>query len=306
MPSVLEYIVEDCAQETRIDKYLTIKLNQYTRSTIQSLIKDNHVRVNGEIIKANYKLKYDDQIQVTIPQPEDTALVPEDIPLHIVYEDGDIIIVNKDQGMVVHPAPGNYTGTLVNALLHYAKGNLSTINGEVRPGIVHRIDKDTSGILMVAKNNIAHEKLAAMLKEHDITRKYHAIVFGNFKEDEGMIDEPIGRHPIDRKRMAVTDKNSRNALTTYKVLQQFKGFSHIEVTLSTGRTHQIRVHMKHIGHPVLGDPVYGPKKQPYNLRGQLLHAKILGFNHPTTGEYMLFDSSLPLYFTQMIDKLSKK
>ena len=306
MESVYEYIVEDFYEEVRIDKYLTGQLTQYTRSFIQTLIKDNHVMVNGKTIKANYKLRHEDKIQVIIEQPEEAIIAPENIPLQIVYEDEDIIIVNKDQGMVVHPAPGNYKGTLVNALLHYSKDNLSTINGDIRPGIVHRIDKDTSGILMIAKNNLAHEKLAAMLKEHDITRKYHAIVFGNFKEEEGTIDEPIGRHPIDRKKMTVTDKNSRNALTSYKVLQQFKGFSYIEVTLSTGRTHQIRVHMKHIGHPVLGDPVYGPKKQPYNLSGQLLHAKILGFNHPTTGEHMLFDSSLPLYFTQMIDKLSKK
>ena len=306
MASIFEYIVEDYSRETRIDKYLAEKLTQHTRSFIQNLIKDNQVTVNGKTIKANYKLRDQDQIQVNIEEAENTTLLPEDIPLQIVYEDEDIIIVNKDQGVVVHPAPGNYTGTLVNALLHYAKDNLSTINGDVRPGIVHRIDKDTSGILMIAKNNIAHEKLAAMLKEHDITRKYHAIVFGNFKEEEGLIDQPIGRHPVDRKKMTVIDTNSRNALTTYKVLRQFNGFSYVEVTLSTGRTHQIRVHMKYIGHPVLGDPVYGPKKQPYNLRGQLLHAKVLGFNHPITGEYMLFDSSLPPYFTQMIDKLSKK
>lgn len=298
--------VEDSSVGERIDKYLVEHLGDYTRSFIQKLIQENHILVNGKSTKPNYKLRQKDQIEVKVPKPKDVMITPEEIPLDCLYEDDDLMIVNKEQGMVVHPAQGHYKGTLVNALLHASKDNLSTIKGDLRPGIVHRIDKDTSGILMVAKNDKAHEKLAFMLKEHQIVRKYHAIVFGNFKEEKGIINAPIGRHSVNRKKRAVTDKNARNALTSYQVIQQFKGFSHVEVTLGTGRTHQIRVHMNHIGHPVLGDPLYGPKKQPYRLNGQALHAKTVGFDHPTTGEYMLFDSPLPPYFSQLIDKLPKK
>jgi len=299
-------LIEDSNVGERIDKYLVQNLGDYTRSFIQKLIQENHILVNGESTKPNYKLREKDQIQVKIPKAKKVMITPEEIPIDCLYEDEDLMIVNKEQGMVVHPAKGHYEGTLVNALLHASKDNLSTIKGDLRPGIVHRIDKDTSGILMVAKNDKTHKKLALMLKERQVIRKYHTIVFGNFKEEEGIIDAPIGRHPVNRKKRAITDKNARSALTSYKVIQEFNGFSHLEVTLSTGRTHQIRVHMSHIGHPVLGDPLYGPKKQPYRLDGQALHAKILGFDHPTTGEYMLFDSPLPSYFTQLIDKLLKK
>ncbi len=293
------------SEGVRIDKYLASYLTDHSRSFIQKLIEDKHVKVNDSHVKSNYRLKENDTIQVIIPKVEKTQVEAENIPLHIIYEDADLIIVNKDQGMVVHPAKGNLSGTLVNALLYYAGDNLSTVKGEIRPGIVHRIDKDTSGLLMVAKNNRTHEKLAAMLKKREITRKYQAIVFGNFKEETGIIDAPIGRHPVNRKLRTVTQKNARDAQTSYQVLQQFRGFSHVEVTLITGRTHQIRVHMNHIGHPILGDPLYGPKKQPYNLAGQLLHAKTLGFHHPTTGEYMVFDAPLAENFIKTINTLPK-
>lgn len=299
-------LIEDCNVGERIDKYLVEELNDYSRSFIQKLIQDKHILVNGEATKSNYKLRKKDQIEVKVPKEKELIITPQEIAIDCLYQDEDLMIVNKEQGMVVHPAKGHSEGTLVNALLYAAKDNLSTIKGDLRPGIVHRIDKDTSGILIVAKNDKAHKKLASMLKEHQIIRKYHALVFGNFKEKEGRIDAPIGRHPVNRKKRVVTDKNARNALTFYKVIEQFNGFAHVEVTLSTGRTHQIRVHMNHIGHPVLGDPLYGPKKQPYGLKGQALHAKILAFEHPTRDEHMLFDSPLPLYFTQLIDKLLKK
>lgn len=303
MIEILEYIVSESDHGIRLDKYLVTKLESHTRSFIQKLIQDSNISVNAKTVKANYKIRKDDIITITIPKPQDISIESEKIPIDIIYEDEDIVIVNKAQGMVVHPAPGNYNGTLVNALLYHCKDGLSGINGEIRPGIVHRIDKDTSGILVIAKNDKTHQKLSEMLKAHSILRQYQAIVFGNFKDEEGTIDAPIGRHSIDRKKMAITSKNSRHAITHYKILEQFRGFTHIEATLETGRTHQIRVHMKHIGHPLLGDPVYGPQKQPYAIEGQFLHAKKLGFIHPSTGQYMEFDSPLPLKFKQMIDKL---
>ncbi len=289
----------------RLDSWLTEKIGGFSRSYIQKLIRDGNVEVNGKNPKANYKLKLEDRISVFVPEPEKLDVKPENIHLDIMYEDDDIIVVNKPKGMVVHPAAGNYTGTLVNALMAHCKDNLSDINGVIRPGIVHRIDKDTSGILVVAKNNEAHEKLSQMLKKHDIKRVYHAVVEGVIQEDCGKIDAPIGRHPVDRKKMAVNTRNGRNAVTYFKVLERFKRATYVEVTLETGRTHQIRVHMSYIGHPVAGDEVYGRRKQEYGFSGQALHAKILGFVHPTKNRYMEFDSGLPEYFKKLLDDLRK-
>ena len=265
----------------RIDKYLSEQLEDMTRSHIQKLIKENMVRVNGMAVKSNFKLSASDQIEVEIPELKEPDILPENIPLDILYEDQDILVVNKPKGMVVHPAPGHYTGTLVNAIMYHCKDNLSGINGVMRPGIVHRIDMDTTGSLLICKNDRAHQALAEQLKEHSITRKYHAIVHGRLKEDEGTIDKPIGRHPIDRKKMSVHCTNGREAITHYRVLKRFQQFTYIECQLETGRTHQIRVHMSSIGHPILGDQIYGPAKCPYKLQGQTLHAKILGITHPS-------------------------
>lgn len=287
----------------RIDKYLSEQLEEMTRSHIQKLIKENMVRVNGMAVKSNFKLSASDQIEVEIPELKEPDILPENIPLDILYEDQDILVVNKPKGMVVHPAPGHYTGTLVNAIMYHCKDNLSGINGVMRPGIVHRIDMDTTGSLLICKNDRAHQALAEQLKEHSITRKYHAIVHGRLKEDEGIIDKPIGRHPIDRKKMSVHCTNGREAITHYRVLKRFQQFTYIECQLETGRTHQIRVHMSSIGHPILGDQVYGPAKCPYKLQGQTLHAKVLGITHPTTGEYMEFDAPLPDYFQGLLEKM---
>lgn len=287
----------------RIDKYLSEQLENMTRSHIQKLIKENMVRVNGMAVKSNFKLSASDQIEVEIPELKEPDILPENIPLDILYEDQDILVVNKPKGMVVHPAPGHYTGTLVNAIMYHCKDNLSGINGVLRPGIVHRIDMDTTGSLLICKNDRAHQALAEQLKEHSITRKYHAIVHGRLKEDEGTIDKPIGRHPIDRKKMSVHCTNGREAITHYRVLKRFQQFTYIECQLETGRTHQIRVHMSSIGHPILGDQVYGPAKCPYKLQGQTLHAKVLGITHPTTGEYMEFDAPLPDYFQGLLEKM---
>ena len=287
----------------RIDKYLSEQLEDMTRSHIQKLIKENMVRVNGMTVKSNFKLSASDQIEVEIPELKEPDILPENIPLDILYEDQDILVVNKPSGMVVHPAPGHYTGTLVNAIMYHCKDNLSGINGVMRPGIVHRIDMDTTGSLLICKNDRAHQALAEQLKEHSITRKYHAIVHGRLKEDEGTIDKPIGRHPIDRKKMSVHCTNGREAVTHYRVLKRFQQFTYIECQLETGRTHQIRVHMSSIGHPILGDQVYGPAKCPYKLQGQTLHAKVLGITHPTTGEYMEFDAPLPDYFQGLLEKM---
>ena len=287
----------------RIDKYLSEQLEDMTRSHIQKLIKENMVRVNGMAVKSNFKLSASDQIEVEIPELKEPDILPENIPLDILYEDQDILVVNKPKGMVVHPAPGHYTGTLVNAIMYHCKDNLSGINGVLRPGIVHRIDMDTTGSLLICKNDRAHQALAEQLKEHSITRKYHAIVHGRLKEDEGTIDKPIGRHPKDRKKMSVHCTNGREAITHYRVLKRFQQFTYIECQLETGRTHQIRVHMSSIGHPILGDQIYGPAKCPYKLQGQTLHAKVLGITHPITGEYMEFDAPLPDYFQALLEKM---
>ncbi|WP_094546800.1 RluA family pseudouridine synthase [Petroclostridium xylanilyticum] len=289
----------------RIDKYLSDKIKDLSRSYAQKIINDGLVQVNNKAVKQNYKVKANDMVHVEIPEPEKLEIKAEDIELDIVYEDADLLVVNKPQGMVVHPAAGNYTGTLVNALMKHCGDNLSAINGIIRPGIVHRIDKDTSGLLLVAKNNRAHIKLAKQIKDHSLSRRYVAIVYGALKNDSGIIDAPIGRHPVDRKKMSVTTKNGRNAVTHFKVLERLGNYSYIECKLETGRTHQIRVHMSYIGHPIIGDPVYGPKKDRFNLNGQALHAKIIGFIHPTTNEYLEFEVSPPPYFDKLLNLLRK-
>lgn len=290
---------------TRIDVFLAENMEDLSRSGVQKLIDEGMITLNGGKTKANYKLREKDIIDVTVPEVKEVEILPEDIPLDILYEDTDVIVVNKPQGMVVHPAPGHTSGTLVNALMFHCGDDLSGINGEKRPGIVHRIDKDTSGVLMIAKNDMAHQSLAAQLAEHSITRKYNAVVYNGFNEDEGTIDKPIGRNPQDRKKMAVTEKHSRRAVTHYRVIERMEKFTLIEAQLETGRTHQIRVHMTYIGHPLLGDPVYGPKKQPINLEGQALHARVLGFIHPRTGEYMEFEAPLPPHFEALLERLRK-
>ena len=290
---------------TRIDVFLAENMEDLSRSGVQKLIDEGMITLNGGKTKANYKLREKDVIDVTVPEVKEVEILPEDIPLDILYEDADVIVVNKPQGMVVHPAPGHTRGTLVNALMFHCGDDLSGINGEKRPGIVHRIDKDTSGVLMIAKNDMAHQSLAAQLAEHSITRKYNAVVYNGFNEDEGTIDKPIGRNPQDRKKMAVTEKHSRHAVTHYRVIERMEKFTLIEAQLETGRTHQIRVHMTYIGHPLLGDPVYGPQKQPINLEGQALHARVLGFIHPRTGEYMEFEAPLPPHFEALLERLRK-
>lgn len=290
---------------TRIDVFLAENMEDLSRSGVQKLIDEGMITLNGGKTKANYKLREKDIIDVIVPEVKEVEILPEDIPLDILYEDADVIVVNKPQGMVVHPAPGHTSGTLVNALMFHCGDDLSGINGEKRPGIVHRIDKDTSGVLMIAKNDMAHQSLAAQLAEHSITRKYNAVVYNGFNEDEGTIDKPIGRNPQDRKKMAVTEKHSRHAVTHYRVIERMEKFTLIEAQLETGRTHQIRVHMTYIGHPLLGDPVYGPKKQPINLEGQALHARVLGFIHPRTGEYMEFEAPLPPHFEALLERLRK-
>ncbi|MCX7922962.1 MAG: RluA family pseudouridine synthase [Clostridia bacterium] len=289
--------------DIRLDAWLPTKLDQYSRTFIQKLVNDGMVLVDDKKVKANYKLKENQKITIRIPVPEKLDVVPEKIDLEIVYEDSDIIVVNKPKGMVVHPAAGNYSGTLVNALMEYCGDSLSDINGVIRPGIVHRIDKDTTGLLVVAKNNAAHEKLSELLKTHDIKRVYIALVDGVIREDSGKVDAPIGRHPVDRKKMAVNTKNGRRAVTYFKVLERFKDATFIELKLETGRTHQIRVHMSYIGYPVVGDPIYGKKRQKFVTEGQVLHAKTLGFVHPATSEYVEFESEIPEYFNILLEQL---
>lgn len=287
----------------RIDVYIAEYKEELSRSRVQKLIENGLVTVNGKAVKSNYKLRKGDILEVEIPDPEPLEIEAEDIPLDIIYEDKDVAIVNKPQGMVVHPAPGHYSGTLVNALMYHCKDDLSGINGQMRPGIVHRIDKDTSGVLMIAKSDAAHNSLAQQLAVHSITRKYYAVVCGNIKEDSGTVDKPIGRSPKDRKKMAVV-QGGRRAVTHYRVLERFGGkYTLIEAQLETGRTHQIRVHMASLGHPLLGDTVYGSEKQPFKLQGQVLHAKVLGFNHPSDGRYVEFESPLPEYFEKLLTKL---
>ncbi len=295
--------VEDEAGE-RIDKFLSEELIDRSRSFLQKLIKEQYVKVNGKPVKSSYRLISGDLVCILFPEPERPNIAAENILLNILYEDDDIIVVNKPKQMVVHPAPGHYSGTLVNALLYHCQDNLSGINGSLRPGIVHRIDMDTTGSLVICKNDAAHQSLSAQLKNHSIHRVYEAVVHGNLKEETGLINAPIGRHPTERKKMSTLAKNGREAVTHYRVLERFGNFTYIQCRLETGRTHQIRVHMASIGHPLLGDLVYGPKKCPFpNLQGQTLHAKTLGFLHPKTGEYVEFTAPLPDYFTNLVGKL---
>ena len=291
---IYEYLVKDSDAGQRIDKLLSIQLTDFSRSYIQKLLSNRAVLIHGQPIKANYKVKEGDYIQVELPEPEVLDVQPENIPL-------DILIINKPKGMVVHPAAGHYSGTLVNAILYHCQDDLSTINGVLRPGIVHRIDMDTTGLLVICKNNMAHQSLAEQLKVHSITRRYTAIVYDNIPEDNGTIHKTIGRHPVDRKKQAVNVRNGRDAITHYRVLERFGGkYTMVECQLETGRTHQIRVHMASIHHPLLGDTVYGPSKDPFHLQGQTLHAGVLGFIHPRTGKYVEFHSELPEYFQNLI------
>ena len=289
-----------------IYKCISNYLESLSRSYIQKIIKDGKAYVNDAVVKANYKVKVDDKVQFEIPDCEEPDIPPQDIPLDILYEDKDILIVNKPKDMVVHPAPGPYEGTLVNAIMFHCKDELSGINGVLRPGIVHRIDKDTTGSIIICKNDEAHRKIAQQLKEHSITRKYRAIVYGRIMEEEGTVNAPIGRHPTDRKKMAINEKNGKPAVTHYKVLERFDKYTYIECQLETGRTHQIRVHMTSIGHPLLGDEVYGNAKCPFKLEGQTLHAMTIGFIHPTTGEYVEYEAPLPEYFEHLLQILRTK
>ena len=287
----------------RLDRFLTEMDSEHTRSFLQKVITDGGVLVNDKPAKANYKLRLDDVVELDIPEPVELEVLPEDIPLDILYEDADVLIVNKPKGMVVHPAPGHTVGTLVNAVLYHCKDELSGINGVIRPGIVHRIDMNTTGSLIVCKNDKAHQDIADQIKVHSIHRVYRGIVIGRVRDDEGVIHAPIGRHPIDRKKMAINEKNGKDAITHYKVLQRFERYTYMEFVLETGRTHQIRVHMASIGHPLLGDEVYGPAKCPYQLQGQTLHAMTIGFRHPSTGEYVEFSAPLPEYFQHLLEIL---
>ena len=298
------HLISDAGNE-RIDKFLSRELADISRSYIQKLLKEQHILVNGKAVKANYKLSQGDSIEVSVPESEPLDIVPEDIPLDILYEDDDILVVNKPKGMVVHPAPGHYSHTLVNAVMYHCGKDLSGINGVIRPGIVHRIDMDTTGSLLICKNDRAHQILAEQLKEHSITRRYHAVVTGNLKDEKGTVNAPIGRHPTDRKKMSTKSNSARPAVTHYRVLERFGDYTYIECELETGRTHQIRVHMASIGHPILGDKIYGPARCPFNLEGQTLHAKILGITHPSTGGYMEFDAPLPGYFIRLLEVLRK-
>lgn len=301
---VFEAVLE--MEGERIDKCISNYLNTLSRSYIQKIIKDGNVLVNDKPVKANYKVHTDDKICFTIPAPVVPDIPAQDIALDILYEDADLLVVNKPKNMVVHPAPGHYEGTLVNAVLYHCRGALSGINGVLRPGIVHRIDKDTTGSLIVCKNDETHNAIAALLKTHDITRKYRAVVFGVIKEDEGTVHASIGRHPTDRKKMAVNEKNGKNAVTHYRVLERFRGYTYVECTLETGRTHQIRVHMASIGHPLLGDTLYTGQKAPVKLEGQALHAMTIGFVHPSFHQYMEFEAPLPEYFTRLLEVLRAK
>ncbi len=298
-----EFRVDESSVGTRLDVFISNEFENKSRAYIQKIIEGETATVNGKCRKSNYKLKLEDKVSLAIPDPVELNVKAEDIPLDVLYEDSDVIVINKPQDMVVHPAPGNYSGTLVNALLNHCT-DLSGINGVLRPGIVHRIDKDTSGALVVAKNDTAHNSLAAQLKDHSMTRSYLALVEGIIKDDEGTINEPIGRHPKDRIKMAIVE-SGKKAITHFKVIERFDSYTLVECNLETGRTHQIRVHMAKIGHPLVGDLIYGYKKQSFNLKGQVLHAKKLGFIHPSTNEYMEFVSPLPNYFEKLLIKLKK-
>ena len=297
--------VDESSAGERIDKVICAFAKELSRSSVQKMAESGAVSVGGKPVGKNYKVKPGDRISLVIPKPRELELTPENIPLDIRYEDNDLLVVNKPKGMVVHPAPGNRSGTLVNALLYHCGSSLSGINGVLRPGIVHRIDKDTSGLLLVAKNDMAHASLAHQIKEHSLTREYAAIVYGKLREPEGIVDAPIGRNPNDRKKMAVTDKNSRPAVTHYYTAEEFEKFTFVRLRLETGRTHQIRVHMAYIGPPVAGDAVYGPKNVITELGGQCLHARLLGFDHPVTGERIELSSELPEYFENFLRKIRK-
>lgn len=293
-------------EEERLDKWLAGAVSGLSRSYIQKCIKEGQALVNGTPGKANYRLRVDDEVSFSIPEAVEPEIAAEEIPLSILYEDGDVLVVDKPKGMVVHPAPGHYSGTLVNAVLYHCKGQLSGINGVLRPGIVHRIDRDTTGSLIICKNDLAHNAIATQLKAHSLNRSYRAIVHGVVAEEDGTVDAPIGRDEKDRRRMAVNQKNGKPAITHYRVLERFREYTYIECRLETGRTHQIRVHMTSIGHPLLGDEVYGTRKSPFHLEGQTLHAYMLGFLHPVSGEYVEVSAPLPAYFQKLLDILSEK
>lgn len=284
----------------RLDKYISMLFPEQSRSFFQKIIKDGHVTVNDKTEKANYRLKVEDLVSVEIPDAVETQILPENIPLDILYEDDDLLVVNKPKGMVVHPSAGHYSGTLVNAIMYHCKDSLSGINGEIRPGIVHRIDMDTTGSLIVCKNDEAHVAIAEQIKVHSVNRIYRGIVYGIVKDDEGVIHAPIGRHPNERKKMAINEKNGKDAITHYKVLERFDRYTYMEFKLETGRTHQIRVHMASIGHPLLGDTLYSNGKSPYKLQGQTLHAMVIGFVHPKTNEYIEISAPLPEYFEKIL------
>jgi len=303
MSEIITLSAQKNSAGTRIDKYISESIDEMTRSAVQGLIVSGGVLADGKTVSKNYKIKGNETITVEVPEPQPMDALPENIPLDIVYEDNDLLVVNKPKGMVVHPAHGNYNGTLVNALLYHCGESLSGINGIVRPGIVHRIDKNTSGLLIVAKNDSSHLKLAEQIKEHSFTREYEAVASGFFKEKTGTVNAPIGRHKTDRKKMCVTYENSRNAVTHYEVIKQYAGYAHVRLRLETGRTHQIRVHLSYIGHAVLGDDVYG--KSYKGIEGQCLHARKIGFVHPSTNEYMEFTSELPDYFKSVLEKLER-
>lgn len=305
MSEPVELVLSEREEGIRLDKVLAERLPDLTRTAIQRLLEEELVLINGKPAAKNRKGRAGDSVAVRIPDPEPLCLQAENVPLDVVYEDDDLLVVNKPQGMVVHPAPGNYQGTLVNALLAHCGTSLSGINGVIRPGIVHRIDKDTSGLLMVAKNDFAHQGLARQIKEHSFRREYEAVVAGRMKQESGVVNAPIGRHPIDRKKMAVTEKNSKEAVTYFRVIAEYPGYTHIRLRLETGRTHQIRVHMAYLGHPVVGDPVYGPQKPDLGLKGQCLHARLIGFVHPRDGRYLEFESPLPDYFARLLIKLEQ-
>lgn len=300
----IELVVEEEFNKERVDKYLSSMLDDYTRSYLQKLISEDRVFVGDKAVKSNFRVETGQAVSLSLPEPIETKIVPENIPIDVIYEDEDIIIINKHKGLVVHPAPGHTNGTLVNALLYHCKDRLSAINGVLRPGIVHRIDKDTTGVIVACKNDKAHHSIAEQLKDHSITRRYQAIVYNKFKEDSGRVETTIGRHPRDRKKMAANVRNGKYAATNYRVIENLGNkYAYIECQLETGRTHQIRVHMSSIHHPILGDTVYGPDKDPFHLEGQALHAGVLGFIHPRTNAYLEFTAPLPSYFTDLLEQL---